>query len=159
MTNPEYVPYLRERNVRIIGWHAMSNAIQKAGVPVDFAISGGTCSAIRALAVLHAMGFRQFDIYGIDASLKSAPSPEEMKRKDAEGRPWWIEVSSDPEGKHKFWSTGEMIALVQDVEQLAKTLPQLDSEVRLHSDYLAGNIWQKMVNNAYRRAHFEEMRL
>lgn len=159
MTNPEYVPYLRERNVRILGWHAMSNAITKAGVPVEFAVSGGTCSAIRALAVMHAMGFRVFDIYGIDGSIKGPPSPAEMERKDPEGRPWWMEVSADPEGKHKFWSTGEMIALVQDVEQLAKTLPQLDSEVRFHSDHLAGLIWNRLVPGFPQRHNFEDMRL
>lgn len=159
MTNPEYVPYLRERNVRILGWHAMSNAITKAGVPVEFAVSGGTCSAIRALAVMHAMGFRVFDIYGIDGSIKGPPSPSEMERKDPEGRPWWMEVSADPEGKQKFWSTGEMIALVQDVEQLAKTLPQLDSEVRFHSDHLAGLIWNRLVPGFPHRHNFEEMRI
>ena len=157
MTNPAYLPFLEARGAKIIGWHAMSNAIVTAGLKMDLAVAGGTCSAIRAFAVLHLMGFRRFTVFGVDASVKNAPDLFELMRKDDGGRPWWMEVSSDPEGKNRYWSTGELVALVQDVEALAKQSGGLDSQIDFISPLLAGDIWRKIGPQIPPRSEFKEL--
>jgi len=104
-------------------------------------VAGGTCAALRAVGLMHAFGFRRFDVYGVDASQGADPSAEELA-KQQNGMPKWFRVGTDPDPEtgRKWWTTGELVALAQDVDELARR-EGLDIEINWHGESLAKEMW------------------
>tara|TARA_R110000803_G_scaffold50086_1_gene104042 strand:- start:1046 stop:2566 length:1521 start_codon:yes stop_codon:yes gene_type:complete len=89
MTDPSVTDYLIEKKANIWGWHAFTESLrdpeeQKKGIQNNVVtlnkdlglpegttlITGGTCAAMRAIGILHTMGFRFFDLFGFDSNMK-----------------------------------------------------------------------------------------
>ena len=125
MTDPSVFKYLTENKANIIGWDAYSNAVTSLkGIEDRMMITGGTCAAMRMIALMHTLGFRTFHLFGYDASMDVDNLPD-MTEKDDKGRDKYLEVTVDGQ---KFITTGEMLAMGQDMEQFF----QREDDIKYH---------------------------
>lgn len=136
MTDLSVTKYLLDQTKEVYGWHAYSEAVQngvKEGIvnlPEDTTyVTGGTCSAMRAIGLFHVFGFRTFHLFGFDGCLPLVT--EEMKKETTDGKPKYLEVETN--GK-KFWTTGELLAMAQDCEKLFNS-NNVDMRVEFHTPH------------------------
>jgi hypothetical protein len=139
MVDPELTRHLLPRTGKVVGWHAFTQGVmdhftkrQEANKTREFLVTGGTCAATRTIGVAHVMGFREMDLYGFDSSVP-ALTPEMMTEKDEQGRPRYFQASAGPKGK-KFITTGELLSLGQDLEQIFQQ--ESDTILRMHGEGL-----------------------
>ena len=136
-TDPSVTEHLIANNANIYGWHAFTESLrddddrkkpiqnntvqlkEELGIPKGATlITGGTCAAMRALGIMHTMGFRYFDLFGYDSSMEEPTS--EMKKEttgadDEKPRPKYFQVGVK---EKNFWTTGELLAMAQDCEKI-----------------------------------------
>ncbi len=147
MTNPDTVEHLRSLGAKLTLWHAFTQQVYDAKiVPADeFMVIGGTCAVLRGLGIFYSMGFRRFDIYGVDAGQAEKPSDEEMGQQ-IRGNSKWFQVGTHPDAGVgiKWWTTGELVALAQDVDGLAKK-SDFDASVKWHGKSLAQEMWDAVL--------------
>lgn len=152
MTEPSVTKYILERTSNIYGWHAYSEAIKnrvnnKEDYPEEEQIqisddvtfvTGGTCAAMRAIGMLHIFGFRNFHLFGFDCSVPEV-SEEEQKETLFDGKTKYMKVEIN---EKEFWTTGELLAMAQDCEQLFDA-PQIDMGVEFYTkhDTLANQVY------------------
>lgn len=126
MTDEGVVDYILERTDNVKGFHAFTDSLRdetitdkfvidpKLGItPGSSLVSGGTASATRTLGLLELLGYRNIHLFGFDCSV-----PEDAVKKDDKdemGNPRYLNVEI---GGEKFWTTGELLALAQDLEKL-----------------------------------------
>ena len=167
MTDPSVTKYLIERKANIWGWHAFTESLrdpeeQKKGIHNNVVtlnkdlglpegttlITGGTCAAMRALGIMHTMGFRFFELFGYDSSVEE-PTEEQKKEttgaEDENPRPKYFKVSV---GKEEFWTTGELLALAQDCEKYFNESP-MEMDINFHGQgTLVSALWK--LSNRYK---------
>lgn len=138
MTDPSVTHHLKKENAKIIGWDAYSNAVTTFdGMSDRLMITGGTCAAMRQIALMHTLGFRTFYLFGYDASM-DLNEPLDMATKDDKGRQKYLQVSV---GGESFISTGELLAMGQDMEQFFQR--DDDSEYHVYGEGGMGHaLWQ-----------------
>jgi hypothetical protein len=138
MTDPSVTHHLKKENAKIIGWDAYSNAVTTfEGMSDRLMITGGTCAAMRQIALMHTLGFRTFYLFGYDASM-DLNEPLDMDTKDDKGRQKYLQVSV---GGESFISTGELLAMGQDMEQFFQR--DDDSEYHVYGEGGMGHaLWQ-----------------
>ena len=161
MTDPSVTDYLIEKKANIWGWHAFTESLrdpdeQKKGIQNNVVtlnkdlglpegttlITGGTCAAMRAIGILHTMGFRFFDLFGFDSNMKE-PTDEQKKEttgaEDEQPRPKYFKVSVN---KEEFWTTGELLALAQDCEKYFNESP-MEMDINFHGENtLVAELWK-----------------
>ena len=174
MTDPSVTKYLIERKADIWGWHAFTESLrdpeeQKKGIHNNVVtlnkdlglpegttlITGGTCAAMRALGIMHTMGFRFFELFGYDSNMEE-PTEEQKKEmtgaEDEQPRPKYFKVSV---GKEEFWTTGELLALAQDCEKYFNESP-MEMDINFHGQgTLVSALWKlssryKLKQQAFR---------
>ena len=165
MTDPSVTNYLIEKKADIWGWHAFSESLRDdeerktvirnnqvkirddIGLPAGATlITGGTCAAMRAIGMLHTIGFRSIHLFGFECSLASEPT-EAMKKEttgadDEPKRPKYFQVSLE---EQSFWTTGELLAMAQDCE---KTFADSSMGINFHfygKNSLVSAIWEQAV--------------
>ena len=144
MTHPSVTELLLKRGANVIGWHAYSDAsVSSPLLKNQPMLIGGTCAALRAISVARNFGFRDMDLYGYDFSLQQEPA-NIKEAKDEQGRPKYMQVGIGPSGR-KWYTTGEMLAGVQDMEVLAKS-PQAEYRMRVHGDSFCAEMWNLNKN-------------
>ena len=120
MTNIEVTKYLHKKKANIVGWHAYTGALlELPELEGKQLITGGTCSAMRSIGLMHTLGFRVFHIFGMDCSADG--KPEDAEETDLYGKQKWIKtgiMDEETNTEHVFYTTGELLALAQDFEQL-----------------------------------------
>ena len=160
MTDPTVTEHLIKNGAEIHGWHAYTDSLRDPseqkkelknnsvtlnpdiGIPQGSTlITGGTCAAMRALGIMHTMGFRHFDLFGFDSSMEE-PTKEQQKEttgaEDEDPRPKYIKVGV--EGKD-FWTTGELLAQAQDCERTFAN-PPMEMDLNLFGeDTLITALW------------------
>ena len=141
MTHPSVTKLIMEKGGNVVCWHALSDATRTSPLLQKdvMMITGGTCAALRAISISRTLGFRVVDLYGYDFSLSQEPQ-DRKTAKDELNRPKYLEVQVGEYGR-KWWTTGEMLAGVQDIEALAKE-QQTDITIRHHGDSFAGDRWK-----------------
>jgi hypothetical protein len=163
MTDPSVTNYLMERKADIWGWNAFTESLRDdedrkqgiqnnqvkirddIGLPKGATlITGGTCAAMRAIGMLHTMGFRTVHLFGFDCNLKEEPT-EEMKKEttgaeDEDPRPKYFQVSVD---KDPYWTTGELLAMAQDCERTFKDDGMGINFIFHGEKTLVGELWKK----------------
>jgi len=144
MTHPSVTKHLKENNGDVVGWHAYSQSgadylkLPK-GEPTSFWITGGTCSAYRAVGVCHTIGFRAFHLFGFDLCW---PEDEiDKEEKDAEGRAKYFKLTV---GDKSFYTTGEMMAAAQDFENFCKSDLFTNLDVEVYGDGVVPAIWNSL---------------
>jgi hypothetical protein len=160
MTDPSVTKFLLKKGADIHGWHAFTESLRDSkeqkkkmvnnqvtlnpdiGIPQGATlITGGTCAAMRALGIMHTMGFRHFDLFGFDSSMEE-PTKEQQKETtgadDEEPKPKYIKVGV---GKKNFWTTGELLAMAQDCERTFAD-PVMEMDLNLFGeDTLITALW------------------
>jgi len=87
---------------------------------------------------MHILGFRTFDLFGYDCIIPE-PSEKDKKKKERDGRPKFMNVTVDD---HKFWTTGELLAMAQDCEKLFER-DDVDMEITVHGENtLVKKLWE-----------------
>ena len=169
MTNPSVTRLLKKQGANLWGWHAFSetlrastdknrpvrdNTIQVSeefDIPPDTTfITGGTCAAMRAIGMMHILGFRTFDLFGYDCIIPE-PLEKDKKKKERDGRPKYMNVTVDD---HKFWTTGELLAMAQDCEKLFER-DDVDMEITVHGENtLVKTLWNN--SRMSKTKHYKE---
>ena len=168
MTDPSVIRYLKKRTKNIIGWHAFTQTLQQdineqvinkhikvnesLGIEEGaMLITGGTCAAMRAISVMHTLGFRKYELFGYDCSI---PEPKEKEKKalTPEGKQKYLKVGvGDSESFEKkdtyFWTTGELLAMAQDCEKTFEK-ENVDLRINFHGEgTLVAALWEKATVN------------
>lgn len=139
----------------IYGWHAFSQAVQDAAkgegkfgidkridIPQDTTfVTGGTCSAMRAIGFMHILGFRSFHLFGFDCSIPNFKDSM-MSEKTEDGKQKYLQVETNGQ---KFWTTGELLAMAQDCERLFNNK---DIEMNIHL-YGEGTLVNAVFDGSY----------
>jgi len=154
MTDPSVTKYLLEQGANIKGWQAYSDALRdmnvKDKIVVDKStgieegstlITGGTCAAMRTIAIAHTLGFRNFELFGFDCSVPTMTEEMKKEKTDTEKtKPKYMQVET---GGHKFWTTGELLAMAQDCEKLFDNV-DMDMGINFHGEgTLAAAVWKQ----------------
>ena len=163
MTDPSVTEHLKERDVRLWGWHAFTDSLrteeeqgdqiknqqvklnEELGIPQGATlITGGTCAAMRGIGMLHTMGFRDIHLFGFDCC-REEPSKEEMTETtgDLEGgetpKPKYIQVNVKDQ---TYWTTGELLAMAQDCEKVFGD-PGLEGVLCFHGENtMVADLWK-----------------
>ena len=157
MTDTSVMDYILTKTDNIVGFHAFSQAVAKYEFLVGkYLITGGTCAATRTVGLFHTLGFRNFHLYGFDSSLPERPDNYKDKRED--GAPLFMNVgveTGDPD-EPKYWTTGELLALAQDVEQMLDS-DVLDLNIDIHCDGLVSSVWKDRLNKGYKKRYYTEI--
>jgi len=126
MTDVSVTKYLLDKTDQVYGWHAFSEAVQQAAQgkwkvdkranisPDTTFVTGGTCSAMRAIGMSHILGFRNFHLFGFDCNIPNV-TPEMEKEETEDGKKKYLKVETNGVN---FWTTGELLAMAQDCERL-----------------------------------------
>ena len=165
MTEPDVTRYLLEKGAKVRGFHAFSNGIMDPSStperPVihpdckipkgSVFVTGGTCSATRSIGMFHIMGFRFFKLFGFQCNVDE-PTEEQRQEKIRNGSPKFMKIEHC--GK-AFWSTGELLALAQDLEKMFRH-PHLEFEVEMFcGDSLAQDIYYKFMEDRNDKPYWE----
>ena len=174
MTDPSVTEYLKEKGADIYGWHAFTESLrdeeerkkgitnnqvtlrEDIGIPKGATlITGGTCAAMRAIGIMHTMGFRYFDLFGYDSCMEE-PTAEQKKEttgaEDEEPRPKYFEVGVKDK---KFWTTGELLAMAQDCEKIFNE-NVMEMDITFHGkDTLVSALWELSQNIKKKQPNFE----
>jgi len=162
MTDSSVTNHLIKNNANIYGWHAFTESLRdpeeqkkgihnnqvilnkELGIPQGSTlITGGTCAAMRAIGIMHTMGFRFFDLFGFDSSMEE-PTEEQKKEttgaEDEEPRPKYFKVMSEG---GEFWTTGELLAMAQDCESFFNDNP-MEMRINFHGENtLVASVWKR----------------
>ena len=174
MTDPSVTNYLIEKKADIWGWHAFTESLrdpeeqkkgivnnqvtlnEELGIPKGSTlITGGTCAAMRAIGIMHTMGFRQFDLFGYDSCMDEPT--DEMKKEttgadDEEPRPKYFKVAVKDKN---FWTTGELLAMAQDCEKIFNE-NVLEMCINFHGkDTLISELWNLSQEQRAKQPSFE----
>ena len=88
--------------------------------------------------MMHVLGFRTFDLFGYDCIVPE-PSSKDKTKKERDGRPKWMNVTVDD---HKFWTTGELLAMAQDCEKVFQD-DGLENALTFHGkDTMVSDLWE-----------------
>jgi hypothetical protein len=138
MTNPSVTKLLLDSGANVVLWDAeVANIKEYFKHDVKWSVVGGSCSAVRAVTLFKAMGYSDFSLLGFDCSFEEIPSDIGAKLPD--GRPKYMQV--EILGK-KYTTTGELVALVQDLERLMG-FQLLDFNVEVVGDGIPADIYRK----------------
>jgi len=166
MTDPSVTKYLLEQGANIKGWQAYSDALRdmnvKDKIVVDKStgieegstlITGGTCAAMRTIAIAHTLGFRNFELFGFDCSVSNITEEMKKEKTDTEQtKPKYMQVET---GGYKFWTTGELLAMAQDCEKLFDNM-EMDMGINFHGeDTLASTVWKQSKRG--KEKHYSEL--
>lgn len=134
MTNPDVTKYILDNGGNVVGWNAYTSALQTMPEMMGKQmITGGTCSAMRAIGLMHTIGFRKFHIFGMDCSYNGEPPNKDET--DLYGKKKWLKVGILNKQKDKediFWTTGELLALAQDFEALLEREATIDMDLAVY---------------------------
>lgn len=146
MVIPAVWEHLLDSRAKVWGYHALVGAhetdvlkeFDKRTKKQSFLVSGGSTAAVRGISLLHAMGFRNFHLYGMDSCYFERPDTSEMTKM---GRPRYFEV--EVAGK-KFWTEAQMVAQSQDFQMVLRG--QQDLQMQVHGDGLIAHLLSKLAN-------------
>jgi hypothetical protein len=167
MTDPSVTKYLLSKKANVKGWQAYSDALRdmsvKEKIVVDketgieegsTLITGGTCAAMRTIAIAHTLGFRNFELFGFDCSIEGEMT-EEKKRQTTETEPDKNKYMQVELGGEKFWTTGELLAMAQDCEKLFDNM-EMDMGINFYGENtLAAAVWK--LSKRGQEKHYSEL--
>jgi hypothetical protein len=166
MTDPSVTRHIMSKTDKIKGFHAFTDGIRDPSVTdkvvIDTStgisngallISGGTAAATRTIGLLDTLGYHNIHLFGFDCSIVDI-TDEQKEQKDEEGRPKYIHVET---GGEKFYTTGELLALAQDLEKMFEE-KALQLNLRYYGkNSLVSQLWeQSFYKNEYRTFMEEE---
>ena len=156
MTDTSVVEYVMSKTDNVLGFHAITDAVRDLSrkdkfivdpdlpIPSDtLFISGGTASATRTIGLLELLGIRNIHMFGFDCSV-SEEVAEGNEEKDEMGNSKYLKVET---GGHHFYTTGELLALAQDLEKMFEK-KDLNLNIKFYGkDTLASQVFQQSYYN------------
>lgn len=140
MTNPSVTRYLKKAGANVIRWDAEVGGIKdwfKHEVP--WSIVGGSCSAVRAMTLFKALGYSDFALLGFDCCFDTPPKDLGAKLDDGV-RPKYMTIKVYDK---QYLTTGELVALVQDMERLMG-FHMLDFSIEVLGDGIIAEMYKKV---------------
>lgn len=114
----ETTRHLVSHNAKVTLYHAMVNAGEQDMLGEGrVLICGGSTAATRGIALMHALGFRDFKLYGYDSSFLEKPSEEYIEQMKDRNSKRLIRVRVL---EKDFWTTPELVVQSQNFEELLK---------------------------------------
>jgi hypothetical protein len=152
MTNPSTVQGLIDKGLSLVGWHAAVGKIQETFKDeIPYCVMGGSSSAVRGISLLNALGYRTVTLVGFDSCMEGKPKDVNAVY---EGRPKYLQV--EVTGK-EFWSTGELICQIQDIEKLFK-MTFFDMQIEaVHPQGMVTPIYETLCGRYSNKSNFEEV--
>ena len=159
MTDSSVTRHIMSKTDNILGFHAFTDGVRDMsitdrvvidkgiGIPEGTVlISGGTAAATRTIGLLDTLGYHNMHLFGFDCSVLDI-TDEQKSEKDEAGNPKYIHVET---GGKKFYSTGELLALAQDLERMWEE-KELQLNIKYYGkDSLVAQIWeQSFYKNKY----------
>lgn len=146
MAHEVYAKHLLSQGYQVFGWHALVKEL-KEFPNITHAISGGTCSTVRALGIALTMGFRKTRVYGVDSSFEAKPDDDK-----------YIEtfVGQGDDSTGPIYTTPELAAQAQDLENILKS-EELDMEVEIFSEGLVGELVKRLPNKTVRPYYKDQL--
>ena len=136
MCAQETTDHLMASGSPCIGWHAANDGMMQAGLEefkIGALVGGGTCAAWRAFAIAHILGFRTFHLFGYDFYYEK-PEKEGQTSNDI------MKVLIGP-NKREFYTTGELVAALQDFEQIQRLVKEQDLGLYVYGDGMVAEVW------------------
>lgn len=157
MTNPTVTNLLLEKGLKVMGWHAMVDGIQLYKDRVPFAIQLGTCSAMRSWGILKTLGFSHIELVGFDSDVPE-PTDSEKREVTVEGPAKYIPYNVLTTGNEvkTFWTTGELVAQIQDIEQITRMFHN-ETHLDMWEGGLGYEIFQTTKNSLIKKIDIESM--
>ena len=157
MTDLSVTDYILERTDNVLGFHAFTDAVRDMSitdrVKIDeelgiekgaLLVSGGTCSATRTIGLLNTLGYRNVHLFGFDCSVSEKVAKKGQEELDGLGNPKYIHVET---GGIKFWTTGELLALAQDLEKMFEE-KDIGMNIKFYGkDTLAAQVFKQSAYN------------
>jgi uncharacterized Rossmann fold enzyme len=143
MTDTSVVRFLMQKTPKVVGWVAWTQALAKAKIPEGrMVLTGGTCAAWRSIHLAEMLGFRKMRLYGFDFVVDEKKI--DKTQKDDKGRAKFLKIYLG-EKKKKEWTTGELCAGIQDVEQMFKRCRHVGLQIEMIGDRGAAWLWNQIV--------------
>lgn len=142
MTHPSVRELLEGKQARLIGWHAMTDALKlanSADTAKGLKVGGGTCSATRMPTLAFVMGFRRMDFYGYDFFYAPGVAQQDIKQKLMT-----VELGNPSK---KFLTTGELVAAMQDLGVWAKWMVENNLDIQFFGEGAGTHIWSSVAPN------------
>jgi hypothetical protein len=157
MTDLSVTDYILERTDNVLGFHAFTDAVRDMSVTDRVKIneelgiekgallvSGGTCSATRTIGLLNTLGYRNVHLFGFDCSVSEKVAKKGQEEVDGLGNPKYIHVET---GGIKFWTTGDLLALAQDLEKMFEE-KDIGMNIKFYGkDTLAAQVFKQSAYN------------
>jgi len=158
MTHSSVTRWLTRNGYEIYGWHSAANGLtgtKEAPGPLSHVtnfVQGGTCSATRSISLAHYLGFRTVNLLAFDSNLRDKPKDFEAIE-EIEGKKirkfWPVTIG---QGGKEFWTTGELIAQLQDLQMfLSDDIPDVKINI-LGADKgtsLIGALNESIINKTH----------
>lgn len=138
MTHPSVREELERKGARILGWHAHTQATERANLPefqTGLVVGGGTCAATRLPMLAYTMGFRRFKFYGYDFYYPQGTDQADIKQP--------LMTVNLGTNARSFLTTGELIAAMQDLNNWTKWLMDNRLSVEFYGDGAGAVIWEQ----------------
>lgn len=142
MTHPSVHKLLLSKGGEVLGWHAHTQGTQNANLPEfqkGLVVGGGTCAATRMPMLAFIMGFRRMEFYGYDFYYAADTDPKTVKQD-------MLTVGIGSTNK-QFWTTGELIAAMQDLGVWCKWMAENRLTITFHGDGAGATIWESTLTN------------
>lgn len=136
MCAPETVDYLMTK-APVVGWHAANDGMMQAGLKEfegKVMVGGGTCAAWRAWALAFLQGHKTFHLFGYDFFYPSKDAGQTSNE--------ILSINVGPQLK-PFFSTGELIAALQDFERIRKLALEQDLTLKIYGEGMVQACWEE----------------
>lgn len=132
---PQLFDHLSEH--KIVLWHSWGTDAENAAFEHRFRIGGGTTSGTRAIYMGYVLGYRRFNVYGLDSCLADDGVTKRFSGEKS-GKIWPIFVG---ENKRQFLANGAMAQQAQEIQLLTEVLP--DATFDFKGPGLIAAIWEE----------------
>lgn len=136
MVDPSVVKTLKEKNAKIVGYHASVGANEHEVLPMGAKlVAGGSATSTRGISLFEILGFRTFHLYGYDLCSLVEPDLQEKKQN---GKLVWEKVTMSvktwggKETSRTFWTKGEFLAQAKEFKDLY--MPRKSLRLIAHGD-------------------------
>ena len=167
MTDKSVTEYIMSKTDNVLGFHAFTDAIRDKNVTDKVAvdpslpiakgsllISGGTCAATRTIGLLDTLGYNNIHMFGFDCSIDPKIAEKGKNEKDGMGNPKYLHVET---GGKQFYTTGELLALAQDLEKMFER-KDIGLNIKFYGeDTLAAQVFEQSFYNQQYRTFNEVM--
>jgi hypothetical protein len=123
----------------LICWHAASDCLKGLGMyEARHIVGGGTTTAMRTMVLAYGLGYRRFELFGLDSSFAGG-------RHHCYEQHEYESILDVTCGERTFQSSPQMVAQAEDFKITAWDMIQVGCEISVHGDSLLKEIAMEMI--------------